>query len=159
MTAGEIIQTVLKWCITTNDFCLFVWVRLVLVCSATTSKSLGYIYSNVRALNGATFCVSVTHFKINDVLLYMHFICIILRNFSFSWVIYIILFFYYRRCDRQLVPNSHIIRLGSRQKCSRYTVAAETLADGLNACCPPTLRAETIWMSMLYKFAAAYSVI
>ena len=42
---------------------------------------------------GATFCVSVTHFKINDFLLYMHFIFIILGNFSFSWVIYIILFF------------------------------------------------------------------
>ena len=44
-------------------------------------------------------------------------------------------------------------------KCPRYTVAAETLADGLNACCTPILREETIWMSMLYKFAVAYSVI
>ena len=44
-------------------------------------------------------------------------------------------------------------------KCPRYTVVAETHADGLNACCPLTLREETIWMLMFHKFAAAYSVI
>ena len=38
--------------------------------------SLCYIYSNIRVVTNAndtvrsTFCVSVTHFKINDVLLY-----------------------------------------------------------------------------------------
>ena len=41
-------------------------------------SSLSYIYSNVRVETNAddtvrsTFCVSVTRFKINDVLLYMH---------------------------------------------------------------------------------------
>ena len=44
-------------------------------------------------------------------------------------------------------------------KCPRYTVVAETHADGLNACCPLTRREETIWMFMFHKFAAAYSVI
>ena len=99
------------------------------------SISLSYIYSNIRVVTNAddtvrsTFCVSVIHFKINDFLLYMRFICIILENFSFSWVICIVFFF-----------TSVVVR---------YTVAAETLADGLNTCCPPTPREETIQMSML----------
>ena len=52
--------------------------RLRLVFSASMSKSPSYIYSNVRVVTNvddtvrSTFCVSVTHFKINDVLLYMH---------------------------------------------------------------------------------------
>ena len=50
--------------------------RLHLVCSAPVSMSLSHIYSNIRVVTNAdgtvrsTFCVCVTHFKINNVLLY-----------------------------------------------------------------------------------------
>ena len=88
----------------------------------------------------------------------MHFICIILGNFSFSWVIYIILFFTTVAVIGNLSKLTYYSPWFSA-KCLRYTVVAETLADGLNVCCPPTLREEIIWMSMLHKFAAAYSVI
>ena len=136
--------------------------RLPLICSASMSMSLSYIYNNIRVVTNAddtvrsTLSVTVTHFKINDVLLYMHFICVILANFSFSWVICIVFFFTIVVVIRSLF-QAHIVFALVLNKMSGKA-HAETLADGLNTCCPPP-RKETIWMSMLHKFAAAYNVI
>ena len=71
--------------------------RLRLVCSAPVSMSLSHIYSNIRVVTNAdgtvrsTFCVCHP-FQNQQRPALFHFICLILGNFSFSWVICIVFF-------------------------------------------------------------------